>query len=109
MVSSGCPKRALIHQVDFKLGPKDGKCHFQQIGPYQIVMSAVERMLVVLYDTADKRVWLVPASEVILDMCQHRKQLEHFMVGGSPVVLPPAGTAGQSAIDVLLENALLDL
>ncbi|KIW33448.1 uncharacterized protein PV07_00300 [Cladophialophora immunda] len=98
-----------VAQLDFTLGPKDGKCHFQRTGPYQRIVSAAEKTLVVLYDTSDERGWLVPASEVILHMCHHRNQVEPFEIGGSAVLLPCTKATGQSAKKILLENASLDL
>ncbi|KIY04043.1 uncharacterized protein Z520_00735 [Fonsecaea multimorphosa CBS 102226] len=98
-----------VAQLDFSLGPKDGKCHFQRTGPYQRIVSVAEKTRVVLYDTSDQRGWLVPASEVILHMCQHRHQIEPFEIGGSPVLLPCTRATGQSAKDILLSNASLDL
>ncbi|OAG42839.1 hypothetical protein AYO21_02790 [Fonsecaea monophora] len=101
-----------VAQIDFKLGPKDGKCHFHRTGPYRSIVSAAEKTRVVLYDTSDQRGWLVPASEVILHMCQHRHRLEPFVVAGSSVLLPSPETTGQSvkeAKEVLLENESLTL
>ncbi|OAL21666.1 hypothetical protein AYO20_11338 [Fonsecaea nubica] len=101
-----------VAQIDFRLGPKDGKCHFHRTGPYRSIVSAAEKTRVVLYDTSDQRGWLVPASEVILHMCQHRHRLEPFVVAGSSVLLPSPEITGQSvkeAKEVLLENESLTL
>src|SRR6201999_1855566 len=74
-----------LAQLDFKLGPKDGKFHFQRRGPYQRIIQLAGRTPVLLYDTADKRGWLVAASDVILHMCHHRHALEPFPINGTAV------------------------
>ncbi|KIW86297.1 hypothetical protein Z517_01692 [Fonsecaea pedrosoi CBS 271.37] len=76
-----------VAQIDFRLGPKDGKC---------LLPSH----------------WPLPEHKVILHMCQHRHRLEPFVVAGSSVLLPSPETTGQSvkeAKEVLLENESLTL
>lgn len=97
-----------LAQLDFTLGPKDGKCHFQRYGPYQRIISAAEKTPVLLYDTADQRAWLVNACEVLLHAVKHRNQLEPFEVDGAPVKLCPRQPQ-QSAKEVLLRNAAVGL
>ncbi|ERF70613.1 hypothetical protein EPUS_02479 [Endocarpon pusillum Z07020] len=98
-----------VAQFDFTLGPKDGKCHFQRSGPYQRIISAAEKTPVVLYDTAEKRAWLVPASGVMLHMAHHRNRLELFETNGKRVKLLATGPAGPSAKEILLKCASMDL
>jgi hypothetical protein len=98
-----------IAQFDFTLGPKDGKCHFQRTGPYKRIISAAEKTPVVLYDTAEKRAWLVPASEVMLHVAHHRNWLEPFEVDGQRIKLFATGPAGPSAKEILLKSASIDL
>jgi hypothetical protein len=52
--------------LQFTLGPKDGKLHVSRRGPLEKVIQHAEGTPVTLYDTADKRAWLVPASNVLL-------------------------------------------
>ncbi|KAF7513369.1 hypothetical protein GJ744_009790 [Endocarpon pusillum] len=98
-----------LAQLDFTLGPKDGKCHFQRSGPYQRIISAAEKTPVVLYDTAEERAWLVPASGVMLHMAHHRNWLEPFETNGKWVELPATGPAGPPAKEILLGCASMDL
>ncbi len=100
-----------VGQLDFSLGAKDGKCHFQRTGPYSRIIRAAEKTPVVLYDTSpsDRRGWLVTAAEVILHMLHHRNQREPFEVDGRLVNLPGVEPDRTSATDVLLRNAHLDL
>lgn len=98
-----------VAQFDFTLGPKDGKCHFQRSGPYQRIISAAEKTPVVLYDTAEERAWLVPASGVMLHMAHHRNWLEPFETNGKRVKLFATGPAGPSAKEILLKCASMDL
>lgn len=95
--------------LDIKLGPKDGKCHFQRNGPYQRIISAAERTPVVLYDKGERRGWLVPASGVMLHVAQHRHWLEPFTVNGRHIRLDTNCPPGTSAKDILLKNAVVRL
>ncbi|KAJ4299426.1 hypothetical protein N0V90_004671 [Kalmusia sp. IMI 367209] len=93
--------------LDFKLGNRDGKFHFQRIGgPYLRTISAAEKTPVLLYDTGDRRAWLVSAAEVLLHIAQHRHRLQPDM---SPSKLDTAITDGSSAKDVLLKNEAIVL
>ena len=98
-----------LAQFDVTLGPKDGKCHFQRSGPYERIIFAAEKTPIVLYDTAEKRAWLVPASEVMLHMARHRARLAPFKINGERVKLPATKAAWLSATDILLGNASIEL
>jgi hypothetical protein len=98
-----------IAQFDFTLGPKDGKCHFQRSGPYKRIICAAEKTSVVLYDTAEKRAWLVPASDVMLHMAHHRNWLDPFEVNGERIKLLATSPAAPSAKEILLKSASIDL
>lgn len=98
-----------VAQLDFRLGLKDGKCHFQRSGPYQRVIKAAEKTPVVLYDTSDRRGWLVPAAELILHTCHHRNRLEPFRINGETVILPAVGPSQRFASGALLQNPQLQL
>lgn len=98
-----------IAQLDFTLGPKDGKCHFQRSGPYKRILAAAEKAPIVLYDTAENRAWLMPASSVILHVAHHRNWLEPFEVGGKRIKLLSTSPNGPSAKEALLKNASIEL
>ena len=98
-----------VGQLDFRLGAKDGKCHFQRTGPYLRILKAAEKTPILLYDTSDRRGWLVTAADVILHMCHHRNYREPFEVDGQRVYLPGAEPGRSSPRGVLLENAQLNL
>lgn len=95
--------------LNFTLGPKDGKSHMQRSGPYRLIISAAEKLRIVLYDTGEKRAWLVPASEVILHMIQHRHYLEPFELNTNCNTLDMNTSAGSNAKQVLLQNEALSL
>jgi hypothetical protein len=96
-------------QLNVSLGAKDGKCHFQRSGPYRRIISAADRTPIVLFDTMDRRGWLVLASEVMLHIAQHRNMLDPFEVAGEEVQLPSTKLEGPRAKEVLLKSASLDL
>ncbi|XTI89729.1 hypothetical protein V2W45_1469860 [Cenococcum geophilum] len=70
--------------ANFTLGTKDGKCHFHRSGPYKRTVSAAEKAPVVLYDTVEKRAWLVPASSAMLHIAHRRNLLKPFVVDEVP-------------------------
>lgn len=94
-----------VANLDFTLSPKVGKCHFQRSGPYRNIISSAEKTPIVLYDTGERRAWLVPASSVMLHIAQHRNRLEPFMIEGKPVELQ----IDQSVRETLLKSALISL
>ncbi|KAF2490780.1 hypothetical protein BU16DRAFT_134693 [Lophium mytilinum] len=98
-----------VAQADFSFGPKDGKCHFQRNGPYESIVKIAEKTPVTLYDTAENRAWLVPASSVILHIAQHRNWLEPFQVDGQRVNLFSSLAKCSSIRDILLRNASIEL
>ncbi|KAF1950615.1 hypothetical protein CC80DRAFT_482470 [Byssothecium circinans] len=96
-------------QLNFRFGVKDGKCHFQRTGPFQRIVSAAENTMVALYDTGEQRAWLVPASNVLLHMVQHRHYLEPFELNAKPIILDTTIAVGSSAKQTLLKNASVRL
>lgn len=92
-------------QMDFTLGPKDGRCHFQRRGPYFRIVSSAEKTPVVLFDTGERRAWLVPASGVLLHAAQHRNWLDPYMAEGTKVRFKP----GDSFKERLLLNGSTSL
>ncbi|KAI0539656.1 hypothetical protein GGR58DRAFT_512195 [Xylaria digitata] len=88
-------------QIEFTLGPKDGTCHFQRQGPYRIIVDAADKTPVVLFDTGERRGWLVPASGVLLHIAQHRCWLDSYT---STSTGKAAFKQGASFRQELLEN-----
>lgn len=92
-------------QANLSFGPKDGKCHFQRTGSFDRIISAAEKARILLYDTSEKRAWLVPASNVILHMAHHQNWLEPIEVSGRAVRFPTPLPTGPRIKDLLLQSA----
>jgi len=69
---------ASSRQLNFPLGTKDGKYRYWGFGRYEDIISSAEKTPIVLYDTGEKRAWLVPASSVMLHIAQHRHHMEPY-------------------------------
>ena len=93
-----------VAALDVKFGLKDGKSHFQRAGPYQRIIQLAENSPIVLHDVEGKRSWLVPATNVMLHIIQHRHHLNPFQVNGKPIDLNTNIATGSSAREVLLKN-----
>lgn len=64
-----------VAQLNVSFGARDGKCHFQRNnGPYREIVAMAEGMPINLYDSCEKRAWLVGASYVMLHVIQARCQ-----------------------------------
>lgn len=99
-------------QLNFSLGRKDGKLHISRSGPYQRIVKYASKTPVVLYDTCEKRAWLVPSSAVIAHIVQTRHFRERFSVGGKVVELTPTDPSlnvYEGAEQMLLKNRLVRL
>ncbi|KAH8804538.1 chromatin remodelling complex Rsc7/Swp82 subunit-domain-containing protein [Xylogone sp. PMI_703] len=72
-------------EINFSPGLKDGKLHISRQGSYERIVGHASRTPVILYDTSEKRGWLVPSSAVIAHMTQTRNFREKFLVDGKPV------------------------
>lgn len=93
-----------VAALDVKFGLKDGKSHFQRSGPYQKIIRFAEGSPIVLHDVERKQSWLVPATNVMLHIVQHRHRLDPFQENGTPISLDTNIVTGSSAKQVLLEN-----
>jgi hypothetical protein len=94
-------------EVNFSPGPKDGKLHISRNGPYQNIVKYASQTPVLLYDTVEKRGWLVPASAVIAHIAQMRHFRERFSINGKLVELVPTDptmNVYKGAEKMLLEN-----
>jgi hypothetical protein len=95
--------------LDFKFGLKEGRCHFKHDGPYRNITSWAEKTLVVLYDTSERRAWLVPASDVMLHIVQCQHPLEPFEIAGKRITLDTGIPLNLTAKDILLKNTSIKL
>ncbi|CAN9120800.1 unnamed protein product [Alternaria alternata] len=93
-----------VAALDVKFGLKDGKSHFQRAGPYQRIIQLAEGSPIVLHDVEGRRSWLVPATNVMLHVVQHRHHLNPFQVNGTSISLDTNVPIGSSAREVLLRN-----
>lgn len=113
--STKCSKASLGFQqfgtaaLDFEFGVTEGKCHFKRDGPYRNIVNWAEKTLVVLYDAAERRGWLVPASEAMLHIIQCRHRSDPFEVDGKRIMLDTNVAVGSSAKEVLLKNMSIQL
>lgn len=88
-------------QANFKPGPKDhSRWHRERKGTYRDVLNWAATTKILLYDTAEKRAWLVRADEVILHVIQKQRFDRPFVTNGQPVKLK----IGSSAADTLSLN-----
>ena len=97
-----------LAQCDFTFGQNMGMFHFQRSGSFQRILSAAEKTPVLLYDSLDKRAWLVPADEVLLHIAQHRNFREHFQFKGERVHFEGPNSS-MSVRDALLKNGPISL
>ena len=75
----------IIGQLNFALGPKDGRLLLSQNGPLLKIIERAEKTPVVLYDHGERRAWLVPAHEVILHVIHTRCCLNLYKLDRSKI------------------------
>jgi hypothetical protein len=95
-------------ELSFAVGPKDSKLHIARTGSYHRIIKHASRTPAVLYDTCEKRGWLVPSSAVIAHIAQTRHFRERFSIDGKPVsIIPtdPTQNVYEAAERMLLINA----
>jgi hypothetical protein len=100
-------KTIIPGELSFAIGPKDSKLHISQTGPYEIILQHVSKAPIVLYDTREKRGWLVPSSAVIAHIAKTRHSRKAFSIAGKIVDIistDPAQNACDAAEKMLLEN-----
>jgi hypothetical protein len=95
--------------ANFNIGAKQTKHYIGREGPFRSVTSAAERTPVLLFDTHERRGYLVNAADVMLHMIQHRHRLEPFEVNSRPVVLETGVPTGSTAKEILRKNQNLCL
>ncbi|KAF6806729.1 hypothetical protein CSOJ01_08632 [Colletotrichum sojae] len=92
-------------QIEFTVGARHPRSHFKRQGTYAHLLNVAARMKVLLYDTGERRAWLVGADEVILHIIRKRHSMDPFYNNGQVVRIEAAGTAKQT----LLSNRTLIL
>jgi hypothetical protein len=75
--------------LQFSVGPKDSKLHISRTGPYQRIIKHASKTPIVLYDTEERRGWLVPTSAVIAHIAQTRNFREPFRIQQKLVQISP--------------------
>lgn len=101
-------QQILTGEVNFSLGARDGKLHVERKGPYQRIVQCAARSPVLLYDSCEKRAWLVPSSAVILHIAKTRHYRNPYMNDGKKITFPsadPSTSNHEAAEKVLLEQA----
>jgi hypothetical protein len=76
-------------ELSFSVGPKDSKLHISRTGPYERIIKHASKTPVVLYDTEERRAWLVPGSAVIAHVAKTRHFREPFLRDGKPIDISP--------------------
>ena len=98
-------------ELNFSLGPRDGKFHIARKGPFQKILQCAERTPVVLYDKDEKRGWMVPASHVVLHiiLTRHAREPygEHEPI--KFIYADPARDGVKAAVKALKRNALTQI
>ncbi|KAI1130620.1 hypothetical protein F5Y10DRAFT_262958 [Nemania abortiva] len=94
-----------LAQVNVTFGKRDGKCHFQRSSSYRRIISASESMFIVLFDTAERRSYLVAASGLLLHILRHRISLGLGGIPASKIRIPSAVNITKT----LLQNAKLQV
>lgn len=98
-----------VAQMEFSMGPRDGRLHYRREGPLEVVLSAAENTPIVLYDYDERRAWLVSAIEVMLYVAQYRNHLDPCSSNGNPVQLPSICSTGPSLKKLLLQSESIEL
>ncbi|KAI0546640.1 hypothetical protein F4679DRAFT_406296 [Xylaria curta] len=94
-----------LAQIDVTFGKRDGKCHFQRSSSYRRIVIASEKMFVTLFDTGERRGYLVAASRLLLHILRHRISLGRGGVPASEIKIVSA----ESITETLFKNAKLRL
>ena len=100
-------QNVLTSKVNFVLGAKDGRLHFERGGPFQKILSCAESTPVALYDVDESRAWLVPALDVMLHIVQTQHHARSYNVGGKAVHIvsaDPMESNRCTARDAVIQN-----
>lgn len=100
-------QNVLTGKINFVMGAKDGRLHFERGGPFQKIVNCAENTPVALYDVDDGRAWLVPALDVMLHVVQTQHHTRPYNVEGQKVDLVsanPRKTNECTARDAVMQN-----
>ncbi|KAL6401515.1 hypothetical protein AUP68_15388 [Ilyonectria robusta] len=92
-------------EANFKFMAPQSPAFFKQHRRYAAMIRLTKDARVLLYDSDDKRAWLVTADEVILHMAQYRLVRSPAMMDGQVVNIKATGPAAEA----LQSNASLTL
>jgi hypothetical protein len=101
-------QQIITGELNFALGPKDGKLHVKRKGLYDRIVRCAAKTLVTLYDTDEKRAWLVPTSAMILYIAKTRHFRELYLDNGKIIDFPsadPSLCSHEAAEKILIESA----
>ena len=98
-------ERVVTAKISFSMGAKDGPFHYSRSRPFQQLMNCARDTPVTLYDTQDRRAWLVPAVDVMLHIVLTRHHLSPPQVRGKLVeFVTAAPESGFNAEEAILQN-----
>lgn len=93
-------------QLNVTFGAKDRSCRFpRNDSHYNEVITMAENLRVLLFDTLERRAWLLPASQVILHIAQARLQTGFLGVDKEQVKLFSKDTSECSARETLMRDS----
>jgi hypothetical protein len=90
--------------ANFSIGDKQTKHYIVRDGPFRTTISVAERTPVLLYDTYERRGYLVTAADVMLHIIQHRHRLDPYEIHNQRVVLETCIPTGATARETLRKN-----
>jgi hypothetical protein len=99
-------------ELNFRIGAKDGKLHLSRKGWYQRIIRCAASTSTILYDSNERRAWLVPTSAVILHIAHTRcYRTPHYSHDIYPALAyaDPGKDSYDAAARALLQNATAKL
>jgi hypothetical protein len=78
--------------LNYVLGQKDIRFHVARSGRLEQILDAADLLPICLYDIAEKRGWLVLASDLLLHITWTRHRTKPWLVDGNTVCLEAANT-----------------
>ena len=99
-------------EMNFSVGPKDSKLHISRTGCYEKIVEHALITPVVLYDSVERRGWLVPCSAVIAHIVQKKHSRKPFRVEGKRInIIPvdPTLNVYEASENMLLANGKIKL
>jgi hypothetical protein len=69
----------------FVFGRKDGRVHISRTGGLEQIIDFAEEVPVCLYDSTEKRCWLVPATDALLHVACAKHKLKPYKITDQPI------------------------